>query len=178
MKKEVLKSDSVFSKIMYYFLIFILGSFIGYIYEVIFYYLELGILNNWGILYGPWLPIYGTGAVCLSFIRKFKDKPLLLFALSIIVTGLVEYLVGYYCLNFLGLKLWDYSGLFLNIKGLVCFRSVVTFALGSLVLIYIILPIIDKYYKNNIIKYGTIIIMIMFIIDIVISNLYRVPYTF
>lgn len=166
------------SKVIYYFMIFILGAMVGYLYEVIFYYISLGFFNNWGILYGPWLPIYGIGAVCLSFLKVFKKKPLLLFLCSILITGIVEYLIGYISVSIFDLRLWDYSGLFLNIKGLVCFRSVVTFALGSLVLIYIILPIIDKYYKNNIIKYGTIIIMIMFIIDIVISNLYRVPYTF
>ena len=74
-------------------------------------------------------------------------------------------------------RLWDYTGLFLNINGLVCLRSVLTFAVGSLILNYLLLPLIDKYYNKKYYKYTYIIISI-FIIDIIVSNLYRNPYTF
>ena len=80
-------------------------------------------------------------------------------------------------INIFNLKLWDYTGLFLNIKGLVCLRSVLTFAIGSLLLNYILIPIIDKYYNKNIRKYLYIIICI-FTLDIITSILYRNPYTF
>ena len=63
------------------------------------------------------------------------------------------------------------------INGLVCLRSVLTFAVGSLILNYLLLPLIDKYYNKKYYKYTYIIISI-FIIDIIVSNLYRNPYTF
>ena len=166
------------SKVIYYFMIFILGAMVGYLYEVIFYYLSLGFFNNWGILYGPWLPIYGIGAICLSFLKVFKKKPLLLFLCSILITGIVEYLIGYISVSIFDLRLWDYSGLFLNINGLVCFRSVITFAIGSLFLIYLFEPIIDKLSSEKFIKIMCICIFIIFVIDIVLSILYRNVYTF
>ena len=76
---------NIIDKILYNFIIFLLGAVTGYIYEVIFYYITLGILNNWGVLYGPYLPIYGIGAVLLSKLKPLKKKPILLFILSIIV---------------------------------------------------------------------------------------------
>ena len=165
MSKKKNKKKTLLDKLLYYFVIFILGA------------LTLGVLNNWGILYGPWLPIYGVGAVFLSMLKPLKKNPIFLFILSIIITGLLEYIVGYISVNIFNQRLWDYTGLFLNINGLVCLRSVLTFAVGSLILNYLLLPLIDKYYNKKYYKYTYIIISI-FIIDIIVSNLYRNPYTF
>lgn len=110
-------------------------------------------------------------------LKPLKKNPIFLFILSIIITGLLEYIVGYISVNIFNQRLWDYTGLFLNINGLVCLRSVLTFAVGSLILNYLLLPLIDKYYNKKYYKYTYIIISI-FIIDIIVSNLYRNPYTF
>ena len=45
------------------FLIFLAGCVVGWIYEEVFYWFTEGLLRNRGILYGPWLPIYGIGAL-------------------------------------------------------------------------------------------------------------------
>ena len=49
-------------RLCYLFLVFLTGCFVGWVYEEIFYWLTEGMLRNRGILYGPWLPIYGVGA--------------------------------------------------------------------------------------------------------------------
>ena len=109
MSKKKNKKKTLLDKLLYYFVIFILGAITGYIYEVIFYYITLGVLNNWGILYGPWLPIYGVGAVFLSMLKPLKKNPILLFILSIIITGLLEYIIGYISVNIFNQRLWDYT---------------------------------------------------------------------
>ena len=65
----------------YIFIIFLLGSFVGWIYEEIFYWFTEGMLRNRGILYGPWLPIYGIGALGIYALKPLKRNPLLLFLL-------------------------------------------------------------------------------------------------
>ena len=55
------KTDSL----CYLFLIFLTGCLVGWIYEEIFYWVTEGMLRNRGILYGPWLPIYGVGALSI-----------------------------------------------------------------------------------------------------------------
>lgn len=173
-----MSKNKIFDKMIYYFIIFIFGALSGYIYEVVFYYITLGFINNWGILYGPYLPIYGVGAIFLSMLYPLRKKPLLVFLLSIFVTGLVEYIIGYIALNIFSLRLWDYRGLLLNINGLVCLRSVLSFSVGGLILIYIIIPIVNRITKYNIIKYISIIIAVVFFVDIILSTLYRKPYQF
>lgn len=165
-------------------IIFFIGAFVGYLYEVIFYYFTENRLDNAGILYGPWLPIYGTGAIFISLIpQKIKKHPALLFLLCMITTGLLEYIIGYIDLHIFNTKLWDYSGLFLNIQGFVCLRSVLTFAIGGLFLVYIIEPFLNKLLSQNkinkVLTTITTILTLLFILDIIISNILdRTPFLY
>ena len=52
----------------YLFLIFLTGCLAGWVYEEIFYWITEGLLRNRGVLYGPWLPIYGVGGIVIPFI--------------------------------------------------------------------------------------------------------------
>ena len=65
----------------YLFLIFLTGCLVGWIYEEIFYWITEGMLRNRGILYGPWLPIYGIGALGIYAMKPVKKHPVLLFFL-------------------------------------------------------------------------------------------------
>lgn len=65
-----------------------------------------------------------------------------------LVTGVVKYITGFWMWKIYKRTWWDYTGLFLNIDGYVCFRSVFTFALVALALIYLFVPMIDKLIKK------------------------------
>ncbi|MGN1250956.1 MAG: putative ABC transporter permease, partial [Candidatus Spyradocola sp.] len=82
-------------KLCYLFLIFLMGCFAGWVYEEIFYWITESLLRNRGVLYGPWLPIYGVGALGIYALKPLRRWPVLLFALCVAVTGVVEYAVGY-----------------------------------------------------------------------------------
>ena len=179
MKKEVKKENKkdykqIISKL---FFIFLIGCVVGYIYEEIFYFVDDGILYNRGFLYGPYLPVYGTGALLIYLLLdKFKKKPLLLFLLSVILTGVVEYLTGYWMYAIYHKRWWDYTGLFLNINGYVCLRSVFTFGIASVLLMYVVIPLIDKLIKKlgNKISFSlSIIICFIMIIDLFLTILFR-----
>lgn len=70
---------------------------------------------------------------------------------------------------------WDYTGLFLNIDGFVCLRSVITFGIGALLLIYIFEPLIVKFWKNKpkLVRVIAISFLIIFIIDNLLTFLFR-----
>ena len=66
--------------------------------------------------------------------------------------------------------------LFLNINGYVCFRSVITFAIGGLLLIYVVEPLIKEFMRSKSKKTINIIcvsFIIIFIIDALLSFLIR-----
>lgn len=163
-------------KLIYWILIFLIGSLIGWIYEEIFYYVTENTISNRGFFYGPYLPVYGWGSVILMLtLKKLKKYPILVFILSMLITGIVEYVTGYVMYALYERIWWDYTGLFLNISGYVCFRSVFTFAIGTIGLIYLIEPylskLIAKYSRHaEIISY---LFLTIFIIDNIITFIFR-----
>ena len=134
-------------------LILVISAIIGFIYEEIFYRIDLGYFVKRGSSFTIFVPIYGWGALLLVlFTYRFKNKPWLVFLLSAVITGLFEYLSGLYLDKVMHLRLWDYNKEilnFLNINGYVCLRSILTFTFASLFLIYVMVPNIIKKYKNN-----------------------------
>lgn len=162
-----------------YMLVFFLLSVIGWVYEEIYFLIVTHELVNRGFFYGPYLPVYGVGCILITFcIKRFKNKPLLFFILAMLITGVLEYLVGFALEKIWYKHLWDYSNEFLNINGFICFKSVISFALGGMILIYLIEPIINNF-TNKIPKKKDIIINIIIpvilIIDFIFSVIYKHP---
>ena len=171
------KTDSL----CYLFLIFLTGCLVGWIYEEIFYWVTEGMLRNRGILYGPWLPIYGVGALSIYAMKPVKNQPVLLFLLCAAVSGIVEYIIGYAGLHFFGLRLWDYRGLLLNIDGIICLRSVLSFALMGLIFHYRLEPAAERMVTK--LHPGTVhntclFLLLLFLADCVLSALFRTPITY
>lgn len=165
----------------YLFMIFLTGCLIGWICEEIFYWIIEGMLRNRGVLYGPWLPIYGIGALGIYALKPLKRHPALLFLMCAVVAGAIEYVIGYMSINLFGLRLWDYRGLFLNIGGIVCFRNVICFGVLGLIFQYLIEPRIDRLYHRlpqNVIFTASAILLLVFIADCVLSALFRTPITY
>ncbi len=162
--------DMYSEKIIKLSVLFYLTSILGYFYELILTYFHNHKLFSYGILNGPWLPIYGTGAVVLMLLSKYKDNPFAVFLLSFILTGLVEFLSGLILLYLFKMRLWDYTGHFLNINGLVCFLSAFFFGLGGLFIIYVLYPLVEKIYdfvNEKILKRILTIITLFFSGDII-----------
>lgn len=163
-------------KFIYWGLIFLLGAIIGWIYEEGFSILIEQTLENRGFMYGPYLPVYGFGAIFLVyFLKKYKKYPILIFFLSILITGITEYITGYLMETIFNRTWWDYTGLFMNIDGYVCLRSVLNFAVLSILLIYLIEPLANKLIKkyNKITTILTLSTFIVIIIDFIITLLFR-----
>lgn len=165
----------------YLFLIFLTGCLVGGIYEEIFYWITEGLLRNRGILYGPWLPVYGIGALGIYALKPLKQHPVRLFLLCVAVTGVVEYIIGFVGIRCFGLRLWDYRGLFLNIGGIICFRSVVSFGLLGMTFHYLLEPIGEKLFHRmpeRTIHAGCLILVALFLTDCILSALFRTPITY
>lgn len=97
------------------------GAVGGWIIELFFR--RIFSLKKWinpGFLNGPYLPMYGVGTVLLygaCFI------PLPRWALALILTvalTLLEYVTGLIFIKGMKIKLWDYSGQWGNVQGIIC----------------------------------------------------------
>ena len=116
----------------YYVLLFFLVSFLGWLWEVGIYLVREGRFVNRGILFGPWLPVYGSGALFLYLLlRRWKRRPMFVFLISLTVCSLLEYLAGFFLEKAWGVRWWDYSGMLLNLNGHVCLMSSLMFGLPT-----------------------------------------------
>ena len=127
-------------------LIIVIAGVFGFLYEVVFYYFNSGMTEIYwrGGNFLPWINIYAIGAVLICFLTYKKRKnPLLVFLVSVIATGILEYVGGAFMEHVMHVKCWDYSTEILsfgNIDGYVCIRSVLVFGISSLLLMYLIVP--------------------------------------
>lgn len=98
-------------------------------------------LVNPGFLAGPFVPIYGVGALgILLLTAEVRGYPLAVFAIGVGVGTVVEY-VGHLLLQrVLGLVLWDYSNHHCNLQGRVCLLNSVAFGAAALAVVYLIHP--------------------------------------
>lgn len=135
--QEVLKMLSIFS----------ICATAGWVLEFIYRLIRWRKVINPGFLMGFALPIYGVGGVVLYLSSKlFIDinglmKIIYIFIFTSIVMTLIEYIAGYICIKYYKIRLWDYSKLFCNYKGIICLGF--TLAWGAISSVYIIL--LQKY---------------------------------
>lgn len=125
----------------------VFAGFFGWIYEFIFYYFDAGTGEFYlqGGNFLPWINIYAVGAILIVlFCYRLRKWPLLVFLVSFLVTGILEYVSGWLVYTIgNGARYWDYNIEILNfgnIDGFVCLRSVLVFGLSALMLIYLIVP--------------------------------------
>ena len=97
------------------FWVFVVCCVLGLIIEVIFHMVivDPGVYQDRaGMLFGPFSPIYGFGAVLMTVAlnRFYKANPLVIFAVSAVIGGLFEAAVSLFMQIGFGAVAWDYSG--------------------------------------------------------------------
>lgn len=108
--------------------LFLLGSMLGWVTELLFRRAVHGKWVNPGFLNGPWLPLYGSGilglyALCsLKLPEAFSPAAALavrIVLIAVAMTG-IEYVTGLIFTRCFRVRLWDYSTRPGNIDGIIC----------------------------------------------------------
>lgn len=110
------KSGNGFIDINFFnlFWIFVVASIVGLVAEELYHYFVV-VPGEWqdraGLLFGPFSPIYGFGAVLMTFglNRLYKHNLFLIFILSAFIGGAFEVLTSYFMEYMYGGVAWNYS---------------------------------------------------------------------
>ena len=182
MVEKKLAKEIVLEKITPYLYLFVMGGLFGFVYEEIFYYFDLGELVKRGITFGPWIPIYGFGAIIMTYLNRFCKDPakfLKVFLMSTISCGVLEFASGAVFWYVFHTRLWDYNVEILNfgnIGGFICLRSVLFFGVSGLALAYIVMPFVmflKKKMTTKVFRLTGIISCGLFALDILVSLIVR-----
>lgn len=190
--KNYLNKNELFDKerwIGIFCLIIVISGMFGFLYEFIFYYFNGGMKEFYwrGGNFLPWINIYATGSLMIYFLTyKLRKKPFLVFIISMVTTGILEFVSGYF-MDIIrnGNRCWDYNNEILNfgnIGGFVCLRSVLVFGLSSLLLIYVVVPfcfyLAKKLKKKTFLMISISmfsIIMIDELYNLIIARVFKLP---
>ena len=157
-----------------YVLIFYLSSFIGWFQEVIqTLYTDKKFINR-GFLIGPICPVYGFGAMAITFfLTKYERDPLVVFFGATIICAVLEYFTSWAFEKVFKARWWDYSQMPYNINGRICLLYSLLFGLGALLVIYLLNPIviagINKHVSESILLTISIVLLSIQAFDMIVS---------
>lgn len=165
-------SDDLYSKIHNFFtidnyiLIFVIGSIAGWIFETIIYLFRYHqFCSVQCVLYGPFIPVYGIGAILFMFIY-YKIKNLKVFFLIAMFAGaFLEFLYSYCQEKLFGTVFWEYNDYFLNIQGRTSIVHAIFWGIIGFLFIRYLLPLIfsiTEKISNKVLKNIIVIFIIAF----------------
>lgn len=123
---------------------FAIYCFLGYLMESL--YISC-LQKKWissGLLKGPFIPLYGFGAVLLILLSPLFITPFLAFLIGGFIITLFEYLSSLYIEKYFHTKCWDYSNHRINIQGRVCLLYFIIWCLLSYLFLFFIHPFISS----------------------------------
>ncbi|MEE0540877.1 MAG: putative ABC transporter permease [Collinsella sp.] len=141
------------------FWVFFVCSVLGLILEEVWHMVVVdpGVYQDRaGMLFGPFSPIYGFGAVLMTMAlnRFYKKNPLIIFLVSALIGGAFEVFVGWFMQTSFGVVSWSYSHIRLFgmpdpiavlTGGRTCTPFACMWGLGGLIWIKVLLPRLLKF---------------------------------
>lgn len=156
------------------FLYFFICSMIGYIIEVInTSYNKKKLVLSRGFLIGPYLPIYGVGAMLMTaFLKKYEQDVIVLFIMSTFICSTLEYITSYIMEKIFKVRWWDYKNKKYNLDGRICLENGLLFGIAGVWVIKMLNPILftigNKLSAFTILLLG-IILSVVFYSDLIES---------
>lgn len=123
-----------------YFICFMVFSFIGWVYESLFYSVQLKRFVNSGFLHGCICPIYGLGGMLLMPFAAVSGDLRVIFLSGAVLCSILEYFISWLLEYLFDTRWWDYSDWPLNLNGRICAVSVVGFGFAALIGTQLIIP--------------------------------------
>lgn len=148
-------------------LFFYIYCFLGWVWESTYVSVCERHLVNRGFLKGPFLPIYGSGAICILAVTiPVRGNIPLMFLVGMVSATLLEYVTGAVMEKLFRVRYWDYSDKFLNVNGHICLMSTLCWGFMTILMV----EVIQVHVEPLVLQLGDRIIeMLVLIITPVIS---------
>lgn len=126
-------------------LFFYLYCFLGWCFETCYVSIRKKEFVNRGFMRGPFLPIYGSGAVIMLFVTVPVRKYIVLtYLFGAIGASILEFATGAAMEALFRVRYWDYSDKPFNIKGHICLGTTLAWGGLTLLMVYVIHPPIGQ----------------------------------
>jgi uncharacterized membrane protein len=147
----------------------------GWCFESTYVSLKKGHFINRGFMKGPWLPLYGTGAICVLFVTlPFQSNWILVYLVGALAATILEYIVGALMVRLFKVRYWDYSYRKIQLNGHICLVSTIAWGFLSLLMVYVVHEPVAKFIlslNNDFVSVVTFLITIAMVFDF--ANAFR-----
>ena len=167
------QTNSKINFILKIFLIFFIGSIFGFLIEILYgLIIDRVLMFRRGLIYGPFIQVYGVGAVLYYLLICYIKEPKKLFFVGMILGGIVEYVFSFLQEVIFGTISWDYSNMIFNINGRTCLLYCFFWGLIAIIYLKTIFPWIEKidvFLLDKKVRIITYFLLVFMIFDIIIS---------
>ncbi|MCI5954454.1 MAG: hypothetical protein MRZ49_07790 [Lachnospiraceae bacterium] len=109
--------------------------FCGWCFESAYVSIRRRKLTNRGFMRGPFLPIYGSGAIMMLVVSMpFQDNVVLTYLAGCVGATALEYVTGVAMEALFKVRYWDYSNQKFNFQGHICLSSTLVWGAFTVVL--------------------------------------------
>lgn len=131
---------------IYMYFDFIVYSFGGWIAQGFYVGFKDRKFLNTGFLYGPYVPIYGFGALAIIYIidAYLPSNPFAIFFGTMILTSILEYFTSWAMEKMFHRLWWNYSKRPFNIHGRICLLNSTLYGIAGLFITYISQPYVNR----------------------------------
>lgn len=132
--------------IMQWLFFFYLYCFLGWCVESSYVSVKSRKLVNRGFMRGPFLPLYGSGAIMMLVVSMpFQDNPLLVYVAGCIGATILEYVTGVTMEALFQVRYWDYSQNKFNFQGHICLFTTLSWGFLTIIMTEVIHRPIEKF---------------------------------
>lgn len=154
-------------------LFFYLYCFIGWCFESTVVSVSQRKPVNRGFMKGPFLPIYGSGAIMiLLFTLPVRTNYVLVFLLGMLAATILEYVTGACMEQLFKVRYWDYSHKRFNLHGYICLTSSLAWGALSVALVAFLQTWLERfvfYLSDDMAGALVFVVSVIFVYDFVTS---------
>lgn len=153
--------------------IFYTYCFLGWCFESTYVSIKSKKLINRGFMRGPFLPLYGSGAVMMLVVSMpFANSIVLTYIAGCIGATALEYITGVTMEALFKVRYWDYSYKRFNFQGQICLSSTIAWGFFTVLMTRLLHPPIDRFVlsmSQQILGYVTALLTIYIVADFTLS---------
>lgn len=154
-------------------LFFYIYCFFGWCFESTYVSIKSRKFVNRGFMNGPFLPIYGTGAIVVLFVTiPLKGNDVLVYVCGALAATLLELVTGICMEALFKVRYWDYSNQKFNFMGHICLSSTIAWGFLSLAMVNVFHKPIDRFVMgmdSNVVTWLTLALTIYVVADFSLS---------
>lgn len=152
---------------------FFFYSFFGWCFESTYVSLHEKRFVNRGFIRGPFLPLYGTGALMMLIVSMpFQDNLILTYVAGCVGATVLEYITGVLMETLFKVRYWDYSHKKFNFQGQICLESSLAWGLLTILMTRIIHKPIEAFalwLPSSVLTGVTMVVTVIFAADFALS---------